>query len=94
MFTTKTGLPVKPRNLNRSFGRICDDHGIRRLKIHALRHTTASLLKALGVPPKDAQVTLGHAHASTTEQIYTHVDQAAMREAITKLNRLLSGTDE
>lgn len=53
----------------------------------ALRHTTASLLKALGVPPKDAQVTLGHAHASTTEQIYTHVDQAAMREAITKLNR-------
>jgi ribonuclease BN (tRNA processing enzyme) len=26
------------------------------------RNTTASLLKALGVPAKDAQVILGHAH--------------------------------
>ena len=91
VFTTVTGHPVEPRNLNRSFARICDDNGIRRVKVHALRHTTASLLKALGVPPKDAQVILGHAHASTTEQIYTHVDQAAMRDAITKLNRLLGG---
>jgi len=94
VFTTRTGLPVEPRNLNRSFERICDANGIRRVKVHALRHTVASLLKALGVPPKDAQVILGHAHASTTEQIYTHVDQAAMREAITKLNRLLGGSDE
>jgi integrase len=91
VFTTRTGLPVEPRNLNRSFERICDDNGIRRVKVHALRHTTASLLKALGVPPKDAQVILGHAHASTTTQIYTHVDQAAMRDAIAKLNRLLGG---
>jgi integrase len=42
--------------------------------VRSLRHTTASLLKALGVRMKDAQVILGHAHASTTEQIYTHVD--------------------
>jgi integrase len=68
--------------------------GIRRVKVHALRHTTASLLKVLGVPAKDAQVILGHAHASTTSQIYTHVDQAAMHEAIAKLNRLLGGSAE
>jgi len=30
---------------------------------------------------------LAHAHASTTEQIYSHVNETAMREAITKLNR-------
>ena len=91
LFTTKTGLPVEPRNLNRSFERICDRGGIRRVRVHALRHTTASLLKNLGVPPKDAQVILGHAHVSTTEQIYTHVDEAAKRAAIDGLNRLLSG---
>jgi site-specific recombinase XerD len=39
-------------------------------------------------------VILGHAHASTTEQICTHVDETALREAITKLNRLLGGTGE
>lgn len=79
VFSTRTGLPLEPRNLNRSFERVCDINGIRRVKVHALRHTTASLLKALGVPPKDAQVILGHANASTTTQIYTHVDQVAMR---------------
>lgn len=94
VFSTRTGLPLEPRNLNRSFERVCDINGIRRVKVHALRHTTASLLKALGVPPKDAQVILGHANASTTTQIYTHVDQVAMRDAITKLNRLLGGDDE
>ena len=94
VFTTRAGLPVEPRNLNRSFYRICAANSIRRVKVHALRHTAASLLKALGVPPKDAQVILGHANASTTTQIYTHVDQAAMRDAITKLNRLLGGSDE
>ena len=94
VFTTRTGLPIEPRNLNRSFDRICDGNGIRRVNVHAMRHTTASLLKALGVPPKDAQVILGHANASTTNQIYTHVDVAAKRDALTKLNRLLGGSDD
>jgi integrase len=93
IFTTRTGRPVEPRNLVRSFARICDDNGIRRIRVHALRHTAASLLKKLGVPPKDAQVILGHAHVTTTQQIYTHVDEAAKLDAITRLNKLLSGAE-
>ena len=64
---------------------------IRRIRIHAIRHTTASLLKDLGVPARDAQIILGHAHISTTQQIYTHVDEAARRQALTRLNELLGG---
>jgi len=56
-----------------------------------LRHTTASLLKKLRVPPRDAQIILGHAHISTTLQIYTHVDLEARDEALTGLSKLLSG---
>jgi len=93
IFTTRTGRPVEPRNLVRSLARICDDNGIRRIRVHALRHTTASLLKKLGVPPKDAQVILGHAHVTTTQQIYTHVDEPAKRDAITRLNKLLGGAE-
>jgi integrase len=69
------------------------DSGIRRIRVHALRHTTASLLKQLAVPPRDAQVILGHAHISTTRQIYTHVDEVAKRDAITRLNKLLGGAE-
>ena len=91
VFTTRTGRPVEPRNLVRSYARICDQSGVRKIRVHAIRHTTASLLKDLRVPPRDAQVILGHAYFLTTQQIYTHVDQAAQLDAITKLNELLGG---
>lgn len=93
VFTTRTGRPVEPRNLVRSFIRICEDNGIRKIRLHAIRHTTASLLKDLGVPARDAQIILGHAHVSTTQQIYTHVDEAARLAALSRLNKLLGGSE-
>jgi integrase len=89
VFTTRSGLPVEPRNLARSFRRICERRKIRVIKVHHLRHTTASLLKRLNVPARDAEIILGHAHISTTMQIYTHVDEESRAEAITSLDRLL-----
>ena len=86
MFTTRSGLPIEPRNLVRSFRRICDHHKIRVIKVHHLRHTTATLLKKLRVLPRDAQMILGHAHISTTMQVYTHVDEEARNDALTGLN--------
>jgi len=93
VFTTRSGLPVEPRNLVRSFRRICGDHEIRVITVHHLRHTTASLLKKLHVPPRDAQMILGHAQFSTTMQIYTHVDEEARNEALAGLNDLLTPGD-
>jgi integrase len=93
VFTTRSGLPVEPRNLVRSFRRICEDHKIRVITVHHLRHTTASLLKKLHVQPRGAQMILGHAQYTTTMQIYTHVDEDARNDALTGLNDLLSGDD-
>ena len=90
VFSTRSGLPIEPRNLIRSFRRICDHNELRAIKVHHLRHTTASLLKKLHVPPRDAQMILGHAHISTTMQIYTHVDEDARNDAISGLDKLLS----
>ena len=90
VFTTRSGRPVEPRNLVRSFHRICDHNKLRVIKVHHLRHTTTSLLKKLHVPPRDAQMILGHAHISTTMQIYTHVDDEARNHALTGLDKLLS----
>ena len=84
---------MEPRNLVRSFARICDHGSVRKIRVHAIRHTTASLLKDLGVPARDAQVILGHSHISTTQQIYTHVDEAARRDAVNRLNTLLGGAE-
>jgi integrase len=93
VFTTRTGGPVEPRNFGRSFTRICDHESVRKIRLRAFRHTTASLLKDLGVPARDAQAILGHSHISTTQQIYTHVDEAARRDAVTRINKLLGGAE-
>lgn len=50
VFTTRTGRPIEPRNFVRSFRRICEANGIRRINIHHVWHTVASLLKVLGGP--------------------------------------------
>jgi integrase len=80
VFTTRTGRPSEPRNLDRTFIRICEQQRIRVIAVHYRRHTTASLLKKLHVPPRDAQMTLGHSHFSSRMQIYTHLDEQSRNE--------------
>jgi integrase len=89
VFTTRTGRPIEPRNLVRSFRRICDHNRLRPIAVHHLRHTTATLLKNLGVPARDAQIILGHSRLAVTLEIYTHEDRRAQREALTKISDAL-----
>jgi integrase len=74
--------------------RICDDNKIRIITVHHLRHTVASLLRDRQVPPRDAQVILGHARISTTLEIYTDAGDTAQRNALTRLHGLLSGAGD
>ena len=43
---------------------------------HALRHCYATMLYEANVSVKDAQELLGHAQASTTQDIYTHIRES------------------
>jgi integrase len=73
----------------RSFHRICSVNGLRPIAVHHLRHTTATLLKKLGVPATDAQIILGHSRLAVTLEIYTHEDRQAQREALDKISDVL-----
>jgi integrase len=89
IFTTRTGKPIEGRNLLRSFDRISKGCGLPRITLHHLRHTTATLLKNLGIPARDAQLILGHAHISTTQQLYQHADLLGQQAALVQLERQL-----
>lgn len=91
VFTTRYGTPIEPRNMNRSFQRLCEDHGIRVIKMHHVRHTTATLLKDLGVPARDTQLILGHASSWTTQQIYQHDNMESKTIHLEKLACALDG---
>ena len=86
VFTTRTGLPVESHNLARSFLRICETHGLRRITIHGLRHTNATAQKNLHVHARDIQAILGHGDVRTTG-IYEHVELDSKRGALEKVEQ-------
>jgi integrase len=58
--------------------------GIEPTKQHAARHTTATLLLAIGVPQEIIMSILGHSEAVTTRG-YQHVDLTMQRAALAQL---------
>jgi integrase len=89
VFATRSGHPIEPRNLARSFKRITTRAGLRPIRLHDLRHTTATLLKNLGVAPRDAMEILGHSWISVTLEIYTDGDEDTRRRALQRLSEQL-----
>ena len=68
------GERICPAYLSRSFSRILAQNGLRHIRFHDLRHSSASLLLASHVPLKQIQEWLGHSDFSTTANIYAHLD--------------------
>lgn len=60
-----------------------------KLYPHALRHTFASVCYLSGVDVKTTQKLMGHAHLSTTMDIYTHLSEEFVRQDISKLDDLI-----
>jgi integrase len=50
VMTTSMGNLIEPRNVNRSFERLCRTAELPDLRPHDMRHMCATLLKDLGVP--------------------------------------------
>ncbi|MGY5132589.1 tyrosine-type recombinase/integrase [Streptomyces nigrescens] len=89
VFTTRTGRPVEPRNVYRSFTRVAQSAGLRVIRLHDARHGCATILTAAGVAPRVVMEILGHSQISITMDVYTHVVQDTQREAISHMDRLL-----
>ncbi|MEU4124275.1 site-specific integrase [Streptomyces virginiae] len=89
VFTTRTGRPIEPRNISRSFERIGEGAGLPRIRLHDARHGCATLLFAAGVAPRVVMEILGHSQIAVTMNIYTHVADGGRREAMGHMDRLL-----
>jgi integrase len=87
---TSKGTPINPNNVTRSFERLVKIAGLPRIRVHDLRHTSATMLLKQGVPPKVASERLGHATVSTTLDLYSHVLPDMQEDAARKITELLS----
>lgn len=91
VFTTGVGTALEPRNVSRAWAAICDAAGVPAVRVHDMRHTTASLLLEQGVALKVVQQLLRHSRLSTTADIYAHVSTKMARDAADKMDEIFRG---
>ncbi len=80
VFTTKDGDVMNPHTPTKQFSIFLDRHGIRHIKFHCLRHTSATILLANGCDIKTVSARLGHSSIETTD-IYVHMFENVDRQA-------------
>jgi len=84
------GDPLQMNNLGqREFARLAKEAGVRSIKFHGLRHTSATLALNAGVPVKVVSHRLGHGRTEVTMNIYAHALPSAQKEAAAKMASLL-----
>jgi integrase len=94
VFTTRTGGPVHPRNDYRAFRALLRKAGLRRIRLHDLRHTAASLMLAKEVPARVVMEVLGHSQISLTMNTYSHVADESMQTVAERMEDTLWNRDD
>ncbi len=91
LFPGATGRPIEDKAVRRAFTRCLAAAGLtRRIRLHDLRHTVASLAIQQGVPLLVVSRQLGHASVSITADIYGHLAPDATRQAADALEAVIN----
>jgi integrase len=81
LYVWPDGRRPHPDSVTDRFNRLVDRAGVRRIRLHDVRHTYATLALNSGVEPKIVSDRVGHSNPGITFQIYTHrstgIDQPA-----------------
>jgi integrase len=73
VFTHPDGGPIHPDLFSQTWSRLMEKSDVRRIRLHDLRHTHASILLKAGVPVKVVSERLGHSSPAFTMTVYQHV---------------------
>ena len=82
--------PFRPDNVTSFFIRLRDSLGLSDVRLHDLRHFTATQLIGAGVDVRTVAGRLGHADPSLTLRVYSHLIEERDRAAATVMGRVLA----
>jgi integrase len=88
IFCTTIGTPLDPARLRKAFHRALKRAELPDMRPHDLRHTTATLLGARGIHPKQVQELLGHSSITLTLGTYSHVFDTMHKAAAEEMDAL------
>lgn len=94
VFCKSNGHFLSPGTLDSAFSTARDRAGLPPINFHGLRHSAASILLAMGVPPKVVQEILGHSSITMTMDLYGHVFPSQQEEAASKMHNAFSFGDK
>lgn len=87
--SNEAGEPYSPAVLSRYWRDAVKAAGVRHIKLHAARHTCATLMHLQGVPVAVIAAWIGHKDASLTMRLYAHSQDTALKAAGDTLNRVI-----
>ena len=91
VFTSTVGTALNRHNVfRRSFKPLLRSANLPDIPFHALRHSFAKLMLSGREHPKVVQEMLGHSRINTTLDFYSHVLPDMQREAVDRLDVMLS----
>lgn len=93
MFTNELGEAPRPDQVSALFKELSAEAGLPVIKMHATRHTAATLALEAGVDVKVVSDQLGHSTTTITRDIYQHVRRVQHRDAAEKVVALLAPKD-
>lgn len=81
--------PINPNTITLAFRRIIKKAGLKRIRIHDLRHTHATLMLKAGVHPKIVSEHLGHSSITVTLDTYSHVAPGLQEAAAVGFDKMV-----
>lgn len=87
VLSARSGRPITPSGLDQAHRRLLLAAELPHIRLHDIRHTMGAVAVRQQVPIRVLQYLLGHAHYSTTADIYAHVDLTAAQVALDSITR-------
>ena len=91
VFAGELGQPIEPDRFSKVFIKLVHESGLPRIRLHDLRHTSATLALRKGIHPKVVSERLGHSSIAITLDVYSHAVPALQQDAADQLAELIFG---
>lgn len=85
--STPNGKPIQPRQLAIHMDKIAKLAGLKKIRVHDLRHSHATMLLRLGENIKIVSERLGHGSTEMTADVYSHVTPDMQENTALKIEK-------